>query len=176
MIPLARSLSLIAVLSSGAIFGFFFAFHCTVMWGLDILDPDVAIRAMQGINAVVRNATFAVSFFGTPVFLTLAAVTCALAKSRRSAAIFAVAVITYLGGALVLTFTQNVPMNNALALVSYDTPEAARDIWVAFSARWQLFNTLRTVASAAVLLMAATALMLLKNPAETRATGKISQL
>jgi len=66
----------------------------------------------------------------------------------------------------------NAVVRNTLAQVSYDTPEAARDTWLAFTGRWQLFNTLRTVASGGVLLMAATALMLLTNPADSHLGGK----
>ena len=44
---------------SAAIFGFFYAWVCSTMWGLDQTDPVVAITAMQAMNASVRNAVFA---------------------------------------------------------------------------------------------------------------------
>lgn len=39
------------------------------MWGLDATDPRVAIRAMQAMNASVRNAVFFPAFFLAPVVL-----------------------------------------------------------------------------------------------------------
>jgi len=62
----------LCILTSALISGFFYAYHCSVMPGLEAADPETAIRAMQGINAVVRNASFAFSFFGTLVFGAIA--------------------------------------------------------------------------------------------------------
>ncbi len=68
--PSAFSVSAtVAVLLTGAIFGFFYAWVCSTMWGLDDADPRVAIAAMQAMNASVRNAVFFPAFFLTPVAL-----------------------------------------------------------------------------------------------------------
>ena len=61
--------AVISILLSGAIFGFFYAWVCSTMWGLDAADPRVAIAAMQAMNASVRNAVFFPAFFLTPVAL-----------------------------------------------------------------------------------------------------------
>ncbi|TIP78494.1 MAG: hypothetical protein E5X60_39655, partial [Mesorhizobium sp.] len=66
-------LSVTSIVSSGAIFGFFYAWVCSTMWGLDQTDPRVAIEAMQAMNASVRNAVFFPAFFLTPVVLGLTA-------------------------------------------------------------------------------------------------------
>ncbi len=68
-----RIAGLTAVVFSGAIFGFFYAWVCSTMWGLDATDPRVAIQAMQAMNGSVRNAVFAPAFFGTPFVLWIAA-------------------------------------------------------------------------------------------------------
>ncbi|MEZ5763159.1 MAG: hypothetical protein R3D69_02095 [Xanthobacteraceae bacterium] len=52
----------LAILTAALISGFFYAYYCSVMPGLEATDPQTAIKAMQAINAVVRNATFAISF------------------------------------------------------------------------------------------------------------------
>ena len=80
-----RLSALLALLLCGAIFGFYYAWVCSTMWGLDMAAPQVAVAAMQAMNASVRNAVFAPSFFGTPVVLLL---TAALAwrDNRRPAA------------------------------------------------------------------------------------------
>ena len=52
---LSRPLAILALLHAGAIFGFFYAWACSTVWGLDAADPNVAIPAMQAMNASVRN-------------------------------------------------------------------------------------------------------------------------
>lgn len=69
MKPVLYVFSLLSLLSSGAIFGFFYAWVCSTMWGLDAANPALAIGAMQAMNASVRNAVFAPAFFGTPFVL-----------------------------------------------------------------------------------------------------------
>lgn len=64
----ARLLPLASLLLAAAIFGFFYAWVCSTMWGLDAADPAIAIQAMQAMNASVRNAVFFPAFFLTPWF------------------------------------------------------------------------------------------------------------
>ncbi len=150
-------MSLAAVLDSAAIFGFFYAWICSTMWGLDAASPDLAISAMQAMNASVRNATFAVSFFGTVPLLALAGVLCFLASARRSAIWFGAAMLVYAIGGMALTMAINVPMNEALAevVVSNDMEENRR-IWQDYSPAWQFWNTIRTVFSGLAAACAAT--------------------
>lgn len=148
--------ALVSILLTGGIFGFFYAWVCSTMWGLDATDPRTAIAAMQAMNASVRNAIFAPTFFGTAPALLLTA-GLALASGRRlPATLFAVAALTYALGGFILTVSVNVPMNEALAAVAIpDDAEAARAIWADYSSRWQVFNQIRTIASGAALLLSA---------------------
>ncbi|MCV2882872.1 DUF1772 domain-containing protein [Actibacterium sp. XHP0104] len=144
-----------SLLFSGAIFGFFYAWVCSTMWGLDAADPRVAISAMQAMNASVRNAVFAPAFFGTPFVLLATALLARNAGRRAAAAAFGLAGLIYLAGGLFLTMSVNVPMNEALAAVTIpDTPEAAAHIWADYSPRWQFWNMVRTVVSGVTLLLA----------------------
>ncbi len=148
---LGHGLGFTSLLFAGAIFGFFYAWVCSTMWGLDAADPRVAIAAMQAMNASVRNAVFAPAFFGTP-FVMLAA---ALVLRGRAGVFFGLGGAVYLAGGLILTIVVNVPMNEALGLL--DVPEdvtAARVIWEAYSPRWQVYNIARTIVSGAALLLA----------------------
>lgn len=139
---------LVSLTLSAAIFGFFYAWVCSTMWGLDAADPRVAIAAMQTMNASVRNAVFAPAFFATPVALALTAVLLGMRTHRRSAAAFAIGAALYFGLGLVLTMTVNVPMNEALATVAIPADrESADAIWQAYSGPWQIWNQTRTVAS-----------------------------
>ena len=49
----------------GLMAGFFYAYACSVMVGLDRVDDRTFIVTMQWINATVRNAAFAPAFFGS---------------------------------------------------------------------------------------------------------------
>lgn len=150
----------LSLLLAGALFGFFYAWVCSTMWGLDDASPDIAIAAMQAMNASVRNAVFAPSFFGTGPALLLTAALFAMAGQGRAAAFFAAAGLICLLGAVVPTMLVNVPMNEALALVALPLPEpeAAR-IWAEYSPRWQVWNILRCIAAGAALLLTGAAIM-----------------
>ncbi|MDP5305807.1 hypothetical protein [Paracoccus spongiarum] len=69
---LQRIVALLSLLLAAALFGFFYAWVCSTMWGLDRASPDVAIAAMQAMNTSVRNAVFAPAFFGSGPALLLA--------------------------------------------------------------------------------------------------------
>ncbi len=160
----------VGVLFAGAIFGFFYAWVCSTMWGLDEADPRVAIAAMQAMNGSVRNATFFPAFFLTPVVLAVAAALCARERRRLSAGLLAAAAVVYLLGGLVLTMALNVPMNEELAQVVVPSDlGAARVIWEDYSGTWQVYNQLRTVLSGVALGLAAAALVALH-----RVSGRVS--
>jgi uncharacterized membrane protein len=159
MQSLAVAATLVTLLLSGAIAGFFYAYSCSVMWGLDAGDPKAAIAAMQGINIAVRNAVFFPAFFGMPV-AALAAAALWLSQGRRDVALMlALAAAVYLGGAFLTTLAINVPMNEALgrAVIPADA-EAADALWRNYSARWTLWNHIRTAASLVALLLVGWAL------------------
>ena len=157
---LTQTTALIATLFTGAIFGFFYAYVCSAMWGLDVVDPRIAIPAMQGINDVVRNAVFFPAFFLTPVLLLVAGLLYRGQGASGPAAWFVAAALVYFLGGLALTAAVNVPMNNALGALSVpENLEDAQTIWDVYSPRWQLYNLLRTVASGVALLLAAIGLL-----------------
>ena len=156
---LLRPLAILALLHAGAIFGFFYAWVCSTMWGLDATDPDVAIFAMQAMNASVRNPVFALGFFGTPVVLAAAALTAWRAEERRGALLFASAGLLYVLGAMVPTVTINVPLNEALATLKTPLGAAARESWQAYSSPWQFWNAIRAIAAGGALLLAGCSVM-----------------
>lgn len=160
----AAALALTGVVFAGAIFGFFYAWVCSTMWGLDDADPRTAIEAMQAMNCTVRNVVFAPAFFGTPVVLAAAAALAVRAGRRAAAGWLGVAALVYLLGGLVLTLAVNVPMNDELATESFDVRvEQARAVWADYSGRWQRWNLARTVASGISLLLAGIGLRVLSR-------------
>lgn len=91
MMHLLRISAFSSLLLSGAIFGFFYAWICSTMWGLDATDPRVAIAAMQAMNASVRNMVFAPAFFATPFVLLLTGFVAWRLGLAKPALVFAVA-------------------------------------------------------------------------------------
>ena len=150
----------ISMLLSAAIFGFFYAWVCSTMWGLDAADPRTSIAAMQAMNASVRNLVFFPAFFLTPIALIASSLMLWRLSLNRGAAWFAAAAVTYFCFGLMLTLSINVPMNEALALK--EVPERVADakaIWSDYSTTWQLWNLTRTLASGASFLMAVLGLL-----------------
>lgn len=143
---LLRAGLMVTVVLMAAIAGFFYAYQVSVIRGLDAVEPQVAIRAMQGINAQVRNVWFAPSFFGSLVASVAMLGVAWLTHRRADAAILAGAALLYATGAFALTAWWNVPLNQALALVTIpaDTDEAAH-IWQSYRDPWMIGNSVRTV-------------------------------
>jgi len=170
MMGILYALALAGLLLTGGIFGFFYAWVCSTMWGLDAAPPAVAIAAMQAMNASVRNAVFAPAFFGTPFVLAAGAAFAGRLGRRLSAYSLGAAALVYVVGALLVTMVVNVPMNEALAGVTIpDDATAAQALWQDYSAPWQFWNQLRTVVSGFALLLVGVGLMALKGPELTRA-------
>lgn len=148
MPALIRPLVLLSLLLSAALFGFFYAWVCSTMWGLDTADPRVAIAAMQAMNASVRNAVFAPAFFGTAPVLLFTAFVMLREKQSGAALWFGLAGVMVAVLAVALTAAFNIPMNEALAGVAVPQDiEDARIIWAEYSTQWQVWNQIRTVTS-----------------------------
>ncbi|MEM1365815.1 MAG: anthrone oxygenase family protein [Pseudomonadota bacterium] len=135
---------IIALVATAAVAGFFYAYSSSVMFGLNATAPDVALRAMQAINAEVRNSIFAMGFFGSAVFL-LAAMAIMFIKSEPGAALwFGAAAVVYIGGGFILTMAVNVPMNEALAIVDVSALPDPATTWANYEAPWTFWNHVRT--------------------------------
>ncbi len=163
MPTLIRLLCLTSLILTGALFGFFYAWVCSTMWGLDGADPRIAIAAMQAMNASVRNVVFAPAFLGTPVVLLITTLVLALSAERRAALWFGAATVTVSALGYLLTMTINVPMNEALAVLAVpDDMVAARAIWLGYSPDWQFWNQTRTIATGLGLLMVGIGILQIK--------------
>ncbi len=146
----------VSILFCGAIFGFFYAWVCSTLWGLDRMDPRAAVEAMRAMNGSVRNLVFFPAFFLTPLATGGTAFWLWRNGAPTAAVWFLAAALIYLVGGAILTMAVNVPMNEALALgpIPQDL-DAAREIWTAYSERWRFWNGVRTIASGAALACAA---------------------
>ncbi|MEJ6707571.1 MAG: DUF1772 domain-containing protein [Amylibacter sp.] len=150
----SEAMAIGALILMGIMAGFFFAFSNTVMPGFDITDPTSAIEGMQGINTVVCNPVFFVTFFLTPVFALVAAVCAFIGGNSKAALLAGVANLIYLGGAFLVTIIHHIPLNEALAVVDARAlgTEAA-SVWMTYSVDWTPMNTVRACACASAVAM-----------------------
>ena len=138
----------LAILTTGLISGFFYAYACSVTLGLALLPDDQYVEAMQAINATVRNGLFAVSFFGAVLSLLLALAVHAPRPRSRRFVLIALAALAYIGGGFMVTFLVNVPMNEELARVGGDLgPAALAQVRAGYEGPWNFWNGVRTVLS-----------------------------
>ena len=128
-----------ALLGSALVGGIFFAFSSFVMKALGRLPSAEGIAAMQSINVVVLNRSFLGAFIGTAV-LSLFAGGLAVADWARPSAPF------HLVGTFIVTGLRNVPLNDQLAAVSAEDPDA-RGVWEHYLRRWTMWNHVRTIAA-----------------------------
>lgn len=148
----------LAVVATGLFAGLFFAFSVAVMPGLGRTGDRVMIAAMQGVNVAILNPFFAVLFIGAPV-VVLACVVLHSSVGAWVAAGWCGVALAALVVAVVVTFTVNVPRNNALEQAGpverIVDPGAVRG---AFERVWVRGNHLRTVSSVVALVCVVVAL------------------
>ncbi|SHN39122.1 DUF1772 domain-containing protein [Cryptosporangium aurantiacum] len=170
--PDARRLSLArvwllgaATLTTGLIAGFFYAYACSVMLGLDRVDDRTFIATMQAINATVRNTWFALSFFGA-LLLTAAAALVHLGRSGRRVLPWAAAAFVLYAIAFGITMGISVPLNQELAdagaAATLTDPAGVR---AAYEDDWNNWNLNRTFASIAAFGCLVRALIVSRRPA-----------
>jgi uncharacterized membrane protein len=150
------ALTFTAAIGSGLVAGIFFAFSTFVMAALGRILPEQGIAAMQSINITVLNPAFLIAFLGTGFVCLVLAAGSYVWWGGASGKLVLAASLIYLVGCIGVTMVCNVPLNDALAAVSPNTPEAAT-LWSRYLSTWTAWNHLRTVAPllSAILYMAA---------------------
>lgn len=148
MLVVSRALLLAAIVAMALIAGFFYAYGCSVLLGLDDLSLADAVKTMQAINARVRNWMFAPSFFGALVLAALALAGFVMLRLWKASAWVLAALLLYGLGAFVVTLAISVPLNEQLARANPASPDIA-SVAAEYFAPWRLWNWVRTFASAA---------------------------
>ena len=150
------TLTFAAAIGSGLVAGIFFAFSTFVMAALGRIPPEQGIAAMQSISITVLNPAFLTAFLGTGVVCVALAAGSYVWWGEASGKLLLAASLIYLVGCIGVTMVCNVPLNDALAAVRPNTPEAAA-VWSNYLTLWTNWNHLRTVAPllSAILFMAA---------------------
>lgn len=142
------ALKLFTGLGCGLVAGIFFAFSTFVMRALARLQPPQGIAAMQSINITVINPLFMAAFLGTAAACIFLAISSLLKWHQPGAIPLLIGSLLYLVGTVGVTIVFNVPLNDALAVVKPDSPEAA-SLWTRYLTNWTIWNHVRTVAELA---------------------------
>ena len=146
--PSSSWLRLACALWIGVMAGFFFAFSFVVMPGLAAMEPLAALASMQAINLAVRNAVFAIGFFGALVLSVAVALHALVRRDAPAGRLALSAALIYLIGAFGVTSAFNVPLNGEIAPLDPARPENAQAM-TSYIAEWTLWNHVRTLASLA---------------------------
>lgn len=143
-------LLLLSVIGTGLNAGLFFIFSVCIMGALGRLPAGGGIGAMQAINVFILNPLFLSVFLGTAV-LSLAAILLGLMVGGPAAIYAVIGGVLFLGGTIAITMVFNVPMNDTLAALPPNGPEAA-DYWTSqYLVEWVRWNHVRTLSSIAAL-------------------------
>ena len=119
-----RFVLLAAAIGSAMIAGLFYAFSTFIMQALGRLPTAAGAAAMQSINATILNPLFFSLFFGTAAASLIVSIGALLAPERPGALCVIIGGALYLAGAIGVTMTFNVPLNNRLAASDPASAEA----------------------------------------------------
>jgi uncharacterized membrane protein len=149
--------NLATALGCGLSAGVFFAFSSFVMQGLNRLQPGQAIAAMNGINESAVTPAFMTALFGTALACVGVGIYAVINLSDEPSVYMLIGSALYLVGPIGLTIAYHVPMNDRLATVRPDAPDAAGH-WSTYFTNWTAWNHARTAASLAAAAMFTVAL------------------
>ncbi|MGO2265560.1 anthrone oxygenase family protein [Vagococcus salmoninarum] len=135
-----------AALGSGLMAGMFFSFSSFIMAALSQISPKNGISAMQSINLTVLNPLFFSIFFGTAGISGYLLITNLSPLNWSQNRYLMIASLLYLLGTFAVTVIFNVPLNNKLANISAETPEA-EDFWQIYLKNWTFWNHFRALTS-----------------------------
>ena len=143
---LRLSLILFAIVGSAASGGIFFAFSTFVMRALGQLPPAQGIAAMQAINITVINPWFMMAFFAPAVAGVLLSLSLIFQWQQSIAPYLLTASLLYLVGTIGTTAIGNIPLNDALAVVT-PTSVKGSTLWAKYLTNWTFWNHVRTAAA-----------------------------
>jgi len=151
------TLPFLVCIGAGIVGGVFFAFSVFVMKALTQLPGKQGIDAMQRINVTVLNPMFLAVFVGTGVLAAICIFAGFYPQGAPRTTLLVLAGVFYLVGSFGVTVAFNVPRNERLARMGFESEEAA-SYWPVYAREWLLWNHVRTVASIAAAGCAAAAL------------------
>jgi uncharacterized membrane protein len=135
------------VIATALVAGVFLTFSDFVMKSLAASQSQAGIEAMQQINRKVMPTLFMLLFLGLVPGLSMLGFFAVGSESESTGVQWVIAsAALYIIGCFGVTMVGNVPMNNRLAGMVFDSAEAAA-YWPDYVRRWTRLNTVRTLAS-----------------------------
>jgi uncharacterized membrane protein len=135
---MTRAVLIASTVLMGLSAGLFATFSYVVMPGLRRASDVAFVDAMRGINIAILNPVFALTFGGA-FFVALLALVLGWDDSSRPWVM--AGLVLYALGAYVITFSVNVPMNDALEAGK----GSAASLRQAFEDKWTTWNHARSV-------------------------------
>jgi uncharacterized membrane protein len=142
-------LLIVAIVLCSLVAGLVFAFAVVVMPGLATLGDGPFLRAFQVVDRVIQNRQplFVLVWVGSAVALVAAAVVGFGPLDGTGRVLLVAAVLVYLLGVQLPTVTINIPLNNSVQALEIDAMDEAALATArrGFEARWNRWNSIRTV-------------------------------
>lgn len=136
----------------GLMAGVYFAFSAFIMRALGRVDQAAGIAAMNSINVVIYRSLFMPIVIGTTLTSAALAVLAMFRWGEPGTIAMLTGGVVYVLGMFVVTMVYSVPLNNELAAVD-PIGEQGAAFWARFLRDWTLWNHVRTIASAAALVL-----------------------
>lgn len=157
---------LAAALATALMAGLFFNWTNAITGGLHKLPDSQYISAMQSINRAIQNPVFFLAFFGAAILLPVSSYLYYQSPLPITFYLVFAATILYICGVMAVTIFGNIPLNETLDKfnLAKATPEEIYKLRLAFEARWNSLNTIRTLTSFVSLLLILIACINTKTP------------
>lgn len=139
-------LTFTSAIGSLIVAGVFFAFSNFIMPALGRIPEAQGIAAMNSINVTVISPLFMLALFGTALVCVAVAGGSFLNAGQSGKWLIVAAALIYVIGCTGVTMIFNVPLNDALAAVPLNTPQAT-ELWQRYLGDWTFWNSVRTGAS-----------------------------
>jgi len=155
--PLIDALLWFSIVACGLLAGLYFTFSAFAMAALARIGAPAGVAAMNSINRVIQRSLFMPLFVGSSLSSLALAVVGALHRGEAGAGAALAGGGIYFVGMFVVTMLFNVPRNNALDASDPAGP-AGQALWERYCKEWTAWNHVRTLASAAALILFVVAL------------------
>ena len=155
----------LAILLTGLLAGLFYGYDCSVIKGLGNLQDDFYLQSFQSINKVIQSPYFFISFMGNLLILPLATWLSYRNSDSATFYILLMATLVYVIGVFGITIFGNVPLNERLAKFTISTATSNEIITMrkAFENPWNIYHTVRTIASVIVFSLVILSVMKIKR-------------
>jgi len=142
---------LLATMATGLMGGIFFTWSNAVKPGIGKLTDIGYLESLQAMNKAILNPMFYLVFFAAVVLIPVATYFNYNSQSSLVVKLLFGASIVYFIGVFLVTFRGNIPLNTILEHTDLNTitDAAAKELRKGIEAKWNFYNRIRTLTSAA---------------------------